>query len=141
MESEGKVLVGKVITKVEVEKGREAIRFTLAEGEPIIAYTVGDCCSYTWLEGVEMVALPAKVLDVEDIEMPAVEPHRGQNGPDGTDCVQFYGLKITTDQGHMVVDYRNDSNGYYGGELKWPGAWGYEDESVKDPEWLEQKYD
>jgi hypothetical protein len=37
------------------------------------------------------------------------------------DVVAYYGLKVTTDKGEMVVDYRNDSNGYYGGSLTWPG--------------------
>ena len=31
-----------------------------------------------------------------------------------------YGVKITTDKGHIVIDYRNASNGYYGGNLSWP---------------------
>ena len=37
------------------------------------------------------------------------------------DCVQYYGAKITTNKGDMVIDYRNDSNGYYGGDIVWPG--------------------
>lgn len=33
------------------------------------------------------------------------------------ECVAYYGLKITTEKGRAVIDYRNDSNGYYGGSL------------------------
>jgi len=33
------------------------------------------------------------------------------------DCVAYYGLKITTEKGRAMIDYRNDSNGYYGGWL------------------------
>lgn len=31
------------------------------------------------------------------------------------------GFKVTTDKGVIVIDYRNASNGYYGGSLSWPG--------------------
>ena len=36
------------------------------------------------------------------------------------DVLQFYGFKITTTRGVCVIDFRNESNGYYGGELSWP---------------------
>ena len=33
--------------------------------------------------------------------------------------VQYYGVKITTEHGRALIDYRNDSNGYYGGFHRW----------------------
>jgi len=33
------------------------------------------------------------------------------------DEVAYYGLRITTTKGRAVLDYRNTSNGYYGGGL------------------------
>jgi hypothetical protein len=36
------------------------------------------------------------------------------------EIIAFYGLKITTDKGDIIIDYRNSSNGYYGGNLSWP---------------------
>ena len=45
-------------------------------------------------------------------------------------------MKITTDRGHIIVDYRNESNGYYGGSLSWPddhfygGVYGQNDSSI-----------
>lgn len=54
---------------------------------------------------------------VEEIEMPNLgnvpTPHR-----DHVEEVKYYGLKITTDKGRAVIDFRNDSNGYYGGTIK-----------------------
>lgn len=32
----------------------------------------------------------------------------------------YYGCKITTGKGYALIDYRNSSNGYYGGSLSWP---------------------
>ena len=40
---------------------------------------------------------------------------------DQVDEVQYYGLKITTERGRAMIDYRNDSNGYYGGWIEWTG--------------------
>ncbi len=33
------------------------------------------------------------------------------------DSVIYYGVKFTTTAGRCTIDYRNDSNGYYGGSL------------------------
>ncbi len=33
------------------------------------------------------------------------------------DCLQFYGYKITTDKGDATIEFRNSSNGYYGGSI------------------------
>ena len=48
------------------------------------------------------------------------DPVVGTNGRlnEVTACVAYYGLKITTDNGRAVIDYRNSSNGYYGGSLE-----------------------
>lgn len=110
-------LVGKTILAFELTNDRRAMRFTLADGEPVVVLCDAECCSETWVEHVSLPArgFPATVLDAADIDMPDL----GQM-PD-RDVVAYYGLKVTTDKGEMVVDYRNDSNGYYGGSLTWPG--------------------
>ena len=55
--------------------------------------------------------------DIED-GLPQTEEHR-------EDVIQFYGFKVSTDKGVLVIDYRNESNGYYGGSLTWPGDYHY----------------
>ncbi len=109
-------LIGKTITAVEISEDKEALRFVLTDGEVVVDCDAG-CCSYTWVEHVELPALgfPATVLAVEDVPMPDLG-----NMP-GCDVVAYYGCKITTDRGEILIDYRNDSNGYYGGNLSWPG--------------------
>jgi hypothetical protein len=104
-------LVGKTLTKVELASDKKAIRFTV-DGETVVAKCDGDCCSDTWIESVEMPAggLPAKISEATDLDMPG-----------GTDELARYGLKLATDKGDLVLDYRNESNGYYGGNLSWPG--------------------
>lgn len=121
MEDKGAlVLVGKTLSSVEVAADKKAIRFTV-DGEQIVAKCDGDCCSSTWIESVDMPAggLPARILAVEDLNMPE------QPQADEYEVVAYYGLKLTTDKGDLVLDYRNESNGYYGGNLSWPDEYHY----------------
>ena len=118
MDKGAKVLIGKTLTNVELASDKKAIRFTV-DGETVVAKCDGDCCSSTWIESLEMPAggLPAKILEVADLDLPSQESDY--------ELIQFYGLKLTTDKGDLVLDYRNESNGYYGGNLSWPGEYHY----------------
>lgn len=109
-------LVGKSITEIQIASDRKAIRFILADGSSVIAKIDGECCSNSWIESIELPALgfPALVASVDDLDMPDL------GDMDSCDVVSYYGLKIDTDRGSIVIDYRNDSNGYYGGNIVWP---------------------
>lgn len=113
------MLIGKTVTGFFVAKDGKALRFdVLDRDDPIIVKVDGDCCSASWVEGVENpeAAVGAEILEAEDIPMPT-HPFDA----DEYDVVAFYGFKISTVKGTCVVDYRNSSNGYYGGNLVWPG--------------------
>lgn len=108
------VLVGKTVTAIYLASDKMAIKFDVAGEEPVIARCDADCCSHTWIEHVELPALgtPFTVSAVSDLELNAdLDTQDGE--------LAFYGLKIVTDKGDMIVDYRNESNGYYGGWLAW----------------------
>lgn len=129
------VLIGKTLTKVELASDKKAIRFTL-DRETVVAKCEGECCSVTWIESVEMPAggLPAKILETNELDLPS-------HDNDG-DVVQLYGLKLTTDKGDLVLDYRNESNGYYGGRLSWPNEDHYDgvkEQNVSTEDWEEYK--
>ena len=117
--SEKHVLIGKTITDLLIADDREAMLFKTQDGD-IVARCYGDCCSHTWLEDIELPALgfPAVVLSVEDLDMPTGLPTKTKNYEEE---MKYYGCKIVTDRGDIVVAYRNSSNGYYGGSLEWPG--------------------
>jgi len=95
----------------------------------------------TWVEHIEMPALclPAKVISVHDLDMPNLGemPNR--------EVVAYYGLKIITDKGDIIIDYRNDSNGYYGGDLSWPDDdyyyGGVYKQNISDEVWLDVSQD
>lgn len=108
-------LVGKTIIDVLIADDKKALLFKCEDGDHVVRAD-GDCCSDTWIEHVETPALgfPATVLAVSELDMPEGE-ERSKYG-----VTKLYGCKIETDKGEIVIDYRNESNGYYGGNLCWP---------------------
>lgn len=111
------ILIGKNLLAIKIADDKQAILFVTDSGE-IVAECDADCCSSTWVEHIEMPALgfPAMVISVTDLDLPGSQ----KDHPD-YDCLAVYGLKITTNKGEIIIDYRNSSNGHYGGNLCWPG--------------------
>ena len=109
------ILIGKKITQIKIADDKEAILFICEDGE-VKVRCYADGCSHTWVEHIELPALgfPALVVSVNYLDMPDLGPS------DECDVIAYYGCKITTDKGDLVIDYRNSSNGYYGGSLSWP---------------------
>lgn len=104
-------LIGQDILSVETNADHTSIRFIVAGREPLVYYADGDCCSGSWIEHIEGVdRLVGVVKAVPDLDLPGV-PDEGDN------VIQVYGYGITTDKGTAVIDFRNESNGYYGGSL------------------------
>ena len=56
-------------------------------------------------------ALLGTVTNVEAVDVPDLG-----DLPDH-DVMKYYGLGVTTEHGQAIIDFRNDSNGYYGGYL------------------------
>lgn len=129
-----KFLVGKTVNGLEIAEDKKAIRFLCDDGKHV-ARCDGDCCSNTWIEHVELPAMgfPFKVLEASDLD--TGEESSGEYG----DVIAHYGLKLTTDKGDFVLDYRNESNGYYGGNLSWPDDnyfyGGVYEQNVSNEEW------
>lgn len=114
-------LINKHIVDVKIASDKMALLFVTCEGENLVALVDADCCSTTWIESIEMPALglPFQILAIDSLDMPDLG-----DMPD-CDVVSYYGAKITTTKGDMVIDYRNDSNGYYGGSIVWPNEDNY----------------
>lgn len=109
-------LIGKTIVQVARTTDKYALRFTLSDGSNVVARADGECCSVSWIEHVSLPArgLPATVLEALDVHMPLTLDSEDS-------CLKHYGFELKTDKGPLFIDYRNESNGYYGGELVWPG--------------------
>lgn len=133
-------LIGKTIASVQMTTDKKAIRFILEGGAEVVARADGGCCSSTWIEHISLPVLgfPAAVNGADDIDMP--DP----GTPEDAECVAYYGFKVETDKGPIVIDYRNESNGYYGGNLAWPDEYfygGVYGQNVANEEWIDVKED
>lgn len=110
---EFKRLVGRKIIGLYGDK--DTLQFETDEG--VITYGCeGDCCSSSWFEhvsGVE-VLVGHTVTKAETIGMPDIPQE------DVWECVQAYGFQLLTDKGHFLIEMRNLSNGYYGGNITGP---------------------
>jgi predicted GNAT superfamily acetyltransferase len=126
-------LIDKTILNVKIAEDKKALLFITNEGE-IIAKAEGDCCSETWIENIEVPAkgFPAKVHSVNAACL-RNEQHKYRT-------IAFYGFNIYTDRGEINIDYRNASNGYYGGNLSWPDSHyygGVYGQNISNEEWKE----
>lgn len=108
-------LLNKTITEVFIDKNLQAYLLVKTTEGDFLYEAVGDCCSKSYFAEILGVGnvLNEKVVEVEDIELGVGDPK------DGEDHVQVYGIKLKTqNNGSMLVIFRNDSNGYYGGSLE-----------------------
>jgi len=130
------ILIGKKIKQIKIADDKHAILFCCEDGD-VKALCDAECCSNTWIEHIELPALgfPALVVAVDALDLPGSD----HNHPE-YDCLQVYGCKITTDKGDIVIDYRNSSNGEYGGHLLWPDTPGYrmlEAQNISTENWAD----
>lgn len=109
-----KELIGKKIVAAYMSSDKTTLGFILEGGERLSYVTEGDCCSYSWIEhfsNSEYLA-GSKVLGVQEIDVPGVVEH-----PDH-ECLQCYGVKVVLEgRPAFEFEYRNSSNGYYGGYI------------------------
>ena len=115
-----------------LEHNQERVSLLFYNTRPLRFEASGDCCSSSWIEHLEQPSdLDGAIfLGVEDSdavpwdghECKACEHYKGWDkghdcGACGHDTLQVYNTRFLTDRGAIVVEYRNDSNGYYGGSL------------------------
>jgi hypothetical protein len=131
-------IIGKTVTGLKIAADRMALLFQFGDCDELIVRVGGDCCSHTWIENVELPVngFPAKVLVVDDLTLPGwfswLRKSKYHDDNSDNDHVSYYGCRIKTDRGDIAIDYRNESNGYYGGDLNWDGEGGYYGEGVFD---------
>lgn len=126
-DNDGKVfdhLVGQAITKVEIGDDGDWLRLT-AFGVPYVYMAHEECCSRSWIEHIDGVAeLHAGIVSTENVKGENVtEQTRADWCDDDEDptfdesLIQTYFYRLETTLGRVTIEMRNESNGYYGGEL------------------------
>jgi hypothetical protein len=108
-------LRGHRIKNVFVERDGTYIMFETDTKQKFVYSAYGDCCSRTWVERVAgLDALRGEVVTaVEERELPHPTPI-----PDCYESLAVYCNVLKTLKGECEIEYRNDSNGYYGGSLE-----------------------
>lgn len=110
-------MIGKTVVSHSLADDGSLLTLQCKDGSRIYLTPSGACCSSSWIESIDAPdALHGTIHDVEDREMPDLG-HVGTERHPSVDYVRYYGLMIATEKGRCVIDYRNDSNGYYGGWL------------------------
>jgi hypothetical protein len=108
-------IVGKKIKGVVLHGDHTVLTFILEDGGKCIYVATGDCCSRSWIEHITVPddikgALVTKVKEFTGQEIGGSK-HR-------EDVTVSYQTSFVTDKGEIIVEYRNSSNGYYGGWLE-----------------------
>jgi hypothetical protein len=109
--------IGRQVMRVRLSSERDAIVLDLDNGDTLGAAVEADCCSQTeicHLSGVSvLLRYPITGFSDDDLPNPADRPEA--EWPQ--EAERLYGLTVKTAGGVFTIDYRNYSNGYYGGSL------------------------
>jgi hypothetical protein len=111
-----KELLGRKILKIFINSEKTELAFHCEGNVQVHVVAKGDCCSYSWFEhlsGVEAL-INGLVREIEEVDLSSLSIE----GKDALDeWIEFYGYKFKTDLGYSDLEFRNSSNGYYGGYL------------------------
>lgn len=116
-------LGGRPLKSVTLSDDKSRIVFAFTEG-PDVAFSVeGDCCSSSWIEHLDVPpdVIGEVLVGVEDAAGVPWDGHTCAPCDPGNKCghdvLAVYNTRFRTAKGDIVLEYRNDSNGYYGGYL------------------------
>lgn len=124
-------ILNRPLAGIDLSGDKQQFVLRFQDGEQVRYGVEGDCCSVSW---VEYLTIPAGIdgqviTGVEELEMEG-EPTpcvncRERYRPDednapacNHDVLQVYQTHFHTPVGDIILEYRNDSNGYYGGYLE-----------------------
>jgi hypothetical protein len=112
-------LIGRKIKEVTISQDKTKVHFKFLGGSFQSYRAEGECCSYCWIEHLEMPDQieGAVIMSVEQSEHVPWDNHKCGHkcGHEGLDV---YHTTFKTDKGEIILEYRNDSHGYYGGSLE-----------------------
>jgi hypothetical protein len=107
-----KSLVGRTIESVSISIDKEDLMFKFEDGGRALWRAVGDCCSSSWFEHVDDLDFRGEILSVEDDE----GRYFDERNDDG--ALKHYFTVVKTNRGRLIIEMRNQSNGYYGGQIE-----------------------
>ena len=114
-------LVGRKVLDVMMNPECTFVRFITDQGD-LDYFCFADCCSESWINHVnsldELIGGTVKSVDAVDLYTAlGVEPE-----PTRQECDDVLTYRIFTEKGVCSMEFRNSSNGYYGGSLDYVRA-------------------
>jgi len=118
-DQEAKKLDGKQVQSINASDDTQ-VMVKMTDGSSARFDLEGDCCSNSFFTDVkEFDELIGSVIQsVEqrsDLTPKTPERPGGRLVCRGADCTSWHFLVFTTNKGHVTIDWRNESNGYYDG--------------------------
>jgi len=103
---------GKPLASVKLNEDSSEITFAFQDGSSARFGVEGDCCSRSWIEHLTVPddIAGAELVSVEDARIDRIEKSEFE-------YLQVYKTHFKTAKGDIILEYRNSSNGYYGGYL------------------------
>lgn len=110
-------LLGRTVLQVLANPEKDTFRFVTDLGN-FDYYCYGDCCSESWVNHISDIdaLIGQKVLNIEEIDMYGLLGAEPEPTRQDVDDVLFH--RIQTTKGVCVIEFRNSSNGYYGGSFE-----------------------
>jgi hypothetical protein len=120
--NEVSLLENNVLEKIAITSDKLGLKL----GDKWLVIPVGgDCCSSSYYNDLFMLGniIGKKIVSIEEISL---EGDKYKDKKLDYDLIQYYGLKFNAEDtesefgtvsNNMVVSFRNESNGYYGGYI------------------------
>lgn len=104
----------KPLQAISVSSDKTFLTFHFRGDTVAIFRTDGDCCSESWIEHITLPDDLNGAIITEIIE----EPTQSYEERPPYEYIQIYQIKFRTNKGETIaLEFRNSSNGYYGGDL------------------------
>lgn len=107
-----KLFYYKTLLTVGLNADKTELQVDFIDGSQFILGVEGDCCSKSWIEHLTIGPEPLAGAKYSGYHEYLVST---QNVP--YNLRQIYEAVICTDRGAIRMEFRNDSNGYYGGNV------------------------
>lgn len=126
-------MLGRQVAAVTLSPERTLFTLEFKDGFSRVFEVHGDCCSESWIEHLEcpddvIGATLTAVLDSDSVwdatayakipDVPITQDHADHDTEHADSCIKIYNTVFRTTRGDIVLEYRNASNGYYGGALE-----------------------
>jgi hypothetical protein len=114
-------LLEETIQYIYMDEDNQCIAFINFHGNEFFVYeAVGECCSSSWIESINNVEnlIDEEIIGIER-KGEAIRSKNEEKSQDEDESREVaFGYTLKTIKGYIDIEFRNESNGYYGGEVK-----------------------